>query len=161
MPEPLALPLPTIYQGVPFRSRLEARWAYFFERLGLAWEYEPGGVVLAWDGRAIPYAPDFFVRARDWACAVEVKPETDDLEALEGARFLVERYAEQARRAILLVVGPPGRREALCREPAPNGGPCLTGTFDFAYAGCDPWTVREAARAANGTWWDRRAGGGP
>lgn len=32
---------PTMYKGVQFRSRLEARWAAYFDILGWGWEYEP------------------------------------------------------------------------------------------------------------------------
>lgn len=32
---------PTEYDGVKFRSRLEARWAAFFDLVGWEWEYEP------------------------------------------------------------------------------------------------------------------------
>jgi len=32
---------PTLYKGIPFRSRLEARWAAFFDLLKWEWEYEP------------------------------------------------------------------------------------------------------------------------
>ena len=32
---------PTKYSGVQFRSRLEARWAAFFDLAGWEWEYEP------------------------------------------------------------------------------------------------------------------------
>jgi len=35
--------IPTRYAGCHFRSRLEARWAVFFDRLGVAWQYEPEG----------------------------------------------------------------------------------------------------------------------
>src|SRR5262245_3495425 len=34
-------PIETIYRGYRFRSRLEARWAVFFQTLGVPWEYEP------------------------------------------------------------------------------------------------------------------------
>lgn len=34
-------PHPTRYNGVEFRSRLEARWAAFFDILGWEWRYEP------------------------------------------------------------------------------------------------------------------------
>lgn len=44
---------PTTYSGVRFRSRLEARWAAFFDLAGWAWEYEP--IELA------GWAPDFLV----------------------------------------------------------------------------------------------------
>lgn len=33
--------IPTMYRGVQFRSRLEARWAAFFDQLQWKWEYEP------------------------------------------------------------------------------------------------------------------------
>jgi hypothetical protein len=47
----------TRYKGYRFRSRLEARWAVFFDALGLRWQYEPEGFELA-SGR---YLPDFLV----------------------------------------------------------------------------------------------------
>lgn len=47
--------LPSIYGGVRFRSRLEARWAIFFDKLGVKWEYEPEG----FDMDGVPYLPDF------------------------------------------------------------------------------------------------------
>jgi len=33
----------TVYKGYRFRSRLEARWAVFFENVGIKWEYEKEG----------------------------------------------------------------------------------------------------------------------
>lgn len=33
----------TVYNGYRFRSRLEARWAVFFDALGIEYEYEPEG----------------------------------------------------------------------------------------------------------------------
>jgi hypothetical protein len=36
-------PIETHYKGYRFRSRLEARWAVFFDELGLRWEYEREG----------------------------------------------------------------------------------------------------------------------
>lgn len=33
--------IPTVYKGVQFRSRLEARWAAFFDAANLGWQYEP------------------------------------------------------------------------------------------------------------------------
>jgi hypothetical protein len=48
----------TEYQGYKFRSRLEARWAVFFENLGIKWLYEPEGFVLSDSTR---YLPDFLL----------------------------------------------------------------------------------------------------
>jgi hypothetical protein len=36
-------PIETRYRGYRFRSRLEARWAVFFDVAGVAWQYEPEG----------------------------------------------------------------------------------------------------------------------
>ena len=36
-------PIETYYNGYRFRSRLEARWAVFFDALGVPYEYEPEG----------------------------------------------------------------------------------------------------------------------
>jgi hypothetical protein len=55
--------VPAIYDGVLFRSSLEAKWAAFFDLLGIEWEYEP---------TTIPgWMPDFLVGG--WWLA-EVKP---------------------------------------------------------------------------------------
>lgn len=48
----------TYYKGYKFRSRTEARWAVFFDSVGVDWEYEPEGFVLS-DGSH--YLPDFKV----------------------------------------------------------------------------------------------------
>lgn len=41
--------IPTRYSGYLFRSRLEARWAYFFDCMGASWEYEPGTIEVGGD----------------------------------------------------------------------------------------------------------------
>jgi hypothetical protein len=33
--------IPTVYNGIQMRSRLEAKWAFVFDALGLKWSYEP------------------------------------------------------------------------------------------------------------------------
>lgn len=38
----------TQYAGCRFRSRLEARWAVFFDTLDIRWEYEPEGFEVPW-----------------------------------------------------------------------------------------------------------------
>jgi hypothetical protein len=48
---------PTLYQGIKFRSRLEARWAAFFDQIRTPWTYEP------FDGNS--YIPDFLLPAGD------------------------------------------------------------------------------------------------
>jgi hypothetical protein len=57
--------IPTVYRGVQYRSRLEAKWAAFFDLLGWPYQYEPfdlGG-----------WIPDFLLMGRV-PVLVEVKP---------------------------------------------------------------------------------------
>ena len=61
-------PIETYYNGYRFRSRLEARWAVFFDALGVKYEYEPEGYTLS-DGQS--YLPDFYLRSLN--IYVEVK----------------------------------------------------------------------------------------
>ncbi|MEV6105735.1 hypothetical protein AB0M28_13610 [Streptomyces sp. NPDC051940] len=68
-------PIETRYAGHCFRSRLEARWAVFFDALDVRWEYEPQGYLLG--PSKIPYLPDFWLPDLDtWA---EVKGGEEDL----------------------------------------------------------------------------------
>jgi len=60
----------TIYNGIRFRSRLEARWAIFMDALGVKWEYEPEGFT---DG-TLCYLPDFWLPNQN--CYLEIKPTT-------------------------------------------------------------------------------------
>jgi hypothetical protein len=60
--------IPTKYNGVNFRSRLEARWAVFFDTLGIQYFYEYEGFQLpsGW------YLPDFWLpEFKKW---IEIKP---------------------------------------------------------------------------------------
>lgn len=67
----------TRYAGCRFRSRLEARWAVFFDTLGISWEYEPEGLLVSWrltlDEGRFRYLPDF--RLPDLGLWAEVKGE--------------------------------------------------------------------------------------
>lgn len=49
-------PIETIYNGYKFRSRLEARWAVFFDAMGIEYEYEPEGIEV----NGCKYLPDFY-----------------------------------------------------------------------------------------------------
>ncbi len=76
---------PTTYNHHKFRSRLEARWAVYFDAIGLEWEYEKEGFVLE-DGES--YLPDFwFPQVKMWA---EVKPETFTRAELKKCWYLVK-----------------------------------------------------------------------
>lgn len=57
---------PTSYAGTMFRSRLEAKWAAFFDLLGWQWQYEP----IDLNG----WTPDFAIQGQEGPTYVEVKP---------------------------------------------------------------------------------------
>lgn len=57
---------PTEYGRTLFRSRLEARWAAFFDMAGWQWIYEPFDM--------IGWTPDFALVGHDADVLVEVKP---------------------------------------------------------------------------------------
>jgi hypothetical protein len=88
----------TKYKGYRFRSRLEARWAVFFDALGIEWEYEKEGYILpqiigksdfqAKDDLAsdLHYLPDFWLPKLN--IFVEVKgEEPNDVEILKATRL--------------------------------------------------------------------------
>lgn len=60
----------TLYNGNYFRSRMEARWAVFFDEAGIKYQYEPEGFDL---GNGLKYLPDFYLP--DFSCYAEVKPQ--------------------------------------------------------------------------------------
>jgi len=60
--------IPTKYEGVVFRSRMEARFAKWCNSWGIKWLYEPEGY--EFDGNR--YLPDFYLPESD--TLVEVKP---------------------------------------------------------------------------------------
>jgi len=56
-------PIETHYGGYRFRSRLEARWAVFFDSLDppIEWEYEPEGYEIPTSLGTQRYLPDFWL----------------------------------------------------------------------------------------------------
>lgn len=86
----------TVYNGYKFRSRLEARWAVFFDAAGIEYEYEPEGFELE-DGTK--YLPDFYLPEYDWY--VEIKPPrkgaVDDI--IRASKFVGEKIR------VLLLLG--------------------------------------------------------
>jgi hypothetical protein len=69
----------TEYDGHRFRSRSEARWAVFFNALGVPYEYEKEGFDLEGVGR---YLPDFWLPEQDFWIEIKGSEPTSD----EGER---------------------------------------------------------------------------
>lgn len=65
-------PIETHYNGYRFRSRLEARWAVFFDALGVKYEYEPEG----FQKNGLCYLPDFRVQCHGYRgeCNIGSRP---------------------------------------------------------------------------------------
>ena len=80
-------PLETKYKGYRFRSRTEARWAVFFDSLGIKYEYEKEGYKL----KSGCYLPDFWLP--DYKYWIEIKgiePTKEELSKMEELRETTE-----------------------------------------------------------------------
>lgn len=86
----------TRYAGCRFRSRLEARWAVFFDHLDIRWEYEPQGFHTA-EG---PYLPDFWLADDEvWVEVKGGKPSKRDIKRC--AAFASDQWKEGKRFRVL------------------------------------------------------------
>lgn len=99
----------TTYKSCRFRSRLEARYAVFFDELGVKWQYEPEGFELPGGTR---YLPDFHIEAQGayspgehtYGPWVEIKGTKPTPSEVEKMRQLCESLCSYG----LLVWGQPG-----------------------------------------------------
>ncbi len=110
----------TSYAGHRFRSRLEARWAVFFDKMDIHWEYEPQGYAVGPDSKRKPYLPDFWLPKEKLWVEVKGSEEQLDVELLFHAVIphfglpnpagphLIDEH--QVR---LLILGPIGPADAL------------------------------------------------
>lgn len=155
----------TRYAGCRFRSRLEARWAVFFDHLGVPWEYEPQGFVTTLG----PYLPDFLIAGHTY---VEVKGHEAALD-----QFLLRTFVDETRTRLLVLgpVPPPRTRGDygwVLLDPAPRGDddpgdPYLFGQrvgfsrwerhrhlwfLTYANANRQFWDYGEADQEPWGTW---------
>lgn len=110
--------IPTTFEGVNFRSRLEARWAAMFDLLGWRWTYEP--IDLA------GYIPDFVVHLAE-PTLVEVKPAMSVVELKE---MLHGGKIHGDGRPMLLL----GASPLEFNHDAMFGLYCESGSWDFAIA---------------------------
>ena len=104
-------PIETQYQNYKFRSRLEARWAVFFDKVDINWTYEPQGFNLP----SGPYLPDFHLLDENWDCFVEIKPDTniggfrrEPSPDTDKAAQLCHELSVGTNRPVLLISGYPG-----------------------------------------------------
>lgn len=108
----------TKYKGYNFRSRLEARWAVYFDYLKLKWEYEKEGfefIVNTKKGhKIVRYLPDFWLPELEmWA---EVKPIVFDIDEMEKVELLVKEMGFP----VLKLIGVPARETYFAIEKGDN-----------------------------------------
>ena len=89
----------TVYKGYRFRSRLEARWAVFFDFLDIEWKYEAEGYNL---GKYGLYLPDFELPQFD--TIAEVKPKEPTFQEEDK----LEICATELNKIPLFLIGTPG-----------------------------------------------------
>lgn len=86
----------TVYNGYRFRSRLEARWAVFFDALDIEYRYEPEGFDL---GNGVYYLPDF------WLPTGEVWIEVKGSEPIDEEISKATRLAQQGDHPVAIFWG--------------------------------------------------------
>jgi len=144
----------TEYLGYKFRSRLEARWAVFFDACGYQWEYEP-------EGFALPcgtyYLPDFKIFGRDRngdynVFYIEVKASEDFLGDPKVEAFRNALWQEVERKNwdkgilkgygdFIVLDGPPDEK-------------LYYGTYDFSGCGGRQWHMGPEYRDRPSFWSD-------
>ncbi|MBI2934632.1 MAG: hypothetical protein HYY29_03575 [Chloroflexi bacterium] len=106
----------TVYKGYRMRSRVEAKWGVYFDKMGFLWEYECEGYDL--DGKW--YLPDFWLpQVNMWA---EVKAGPFTAEAKDKCRLL----ARLGGYPCLMLNGPPAMKSYWAMEPLDGDYPETT-----------------------------------
>lgn len=127
--------IPTEYKGYRFRSRLEARWAVFFDACRVSWEYEPEGFALP-NGQF--YLPDFLLHGcagrspSDLYVEVKGKMTKADAEKIRQFSGVIDIDNHEVLNPILIVAGIPDGDdirdiEDFCHDWGYNGFPGLKG----------------------------------
>lgn len=134
MPKSIS-PIPTIYRGHHFRSRLEARWAVFFDLIDIPWSYEDEGFDL--DGTR--YLPDF------WLPNVRIHLNTEpgiffEVKGVAPYGDKPERLAAASGRDVFVAVGtlPDGEIEKYFGDSPGWDCPHLWGRCQR----CREWTIQ-------------------
>lgn len=99
-------PIETIYKGRRFRSRLEARWAIFFDAIDIGWEYETEGFQIG----NTKYLTDFKLLSFGSTKVdlfVEIKPRKPSMEEIKKCY----EVSVGTNTDMLLICGTPGLPE--------------------------------------------------
>jgi hypothetical protein len=114
------------FKGHLFRSRNEAKWAIFFDTLGIRWEYEPQGYEIGI--RKVRYLPDFYIP--DWDKFIETKPLRNlEQSEVEKAGLLVQYTGKP----LLFLAGQPWPGDYATRLIVPCNTPAIKAPFTAAF----------------------------
>lgn len=96
---------PTLYNAINFRSRLEARWAVFFDNLGIDYDYEPETFKVP---NGDQYTPDFYlphVYGRDEKKGIFLEIKHGDWSKTDDKK--IESVFKGSDQYIFLMIGEP------------------------------------------------------
>lgn len=147
--------IPTMYGDTQYRSRLEARWAAFFDRIDWHYTYEP------FDTEG--YIPDFLVQLPEGPMIVEVKPAVTWHDYHDALCEVVDRECGDGRlgwKYPVLILGV----EPYFQTPALEG---IAPSYTTAGLGTHPGlsclqiagTMTGGLRVPNAIWWIGKGGG--
>lgn len=131
------VPIETYYNGINYRSRLEARWATFLTAMGIKFHYEYNAYRLA----TASYLPDFYIPG-DFSLFIEVKP---DVTQPDKVWNLCEELTAATETTTVLLMGPVSegvRARAYSMRPGagPNAHlPVISGPVKLSEVAC--WLV--------------------
>lgn len=139
--------IPTTYNGVLYRSKLEADWSRFFDRHRMKYAYESEGFDLG----GLWYLPDFYLP--EIKTFVEVKGALDDED--EAKLFALARAAAPKGIMVILAEAPAGERYRLVHPTpqefemsGPEPGPYLDDEVALALcARCNTWYFVETMQS--------------
>jgi hypothetical protein len=131
--------IPTKHKGRQFRSRLEARWATFFDLLGWTYEYEPFDL----DG----WIPDFALTGGHDLVLVEIKPVV--VFPTDSARKIAKAKPDHEVLLVGCAIEPPCLNDESSPCPSliqfgwlrPRPGDDMAGVWSGADIGPDWWDV--------------------
>ncbi|QCR16573.1 PDDEXK family nuclease [Methanosarcina mazei] len=103
-------PIETQYNGYRFRSRLEARWAVFFDSLGIIYEYEKEGYDLGFNNitnETVYYLPDFYLPKYKYWVEIKSTKGLNDKELVKLEKFSLKLTNNSNLGTLIVLMGEP------------------------------------------------------